>query len=129
AHDQRRLPLRDAARAARSGAWPRPRPAADRRRRTGRHDRGRALRVPERGRAPALHGTGSGHPAAPLGRALMNLSTCPARSATGALVVAAVVVAAGMAAAATAHAQSLQHDTSLPIEITADSLEVLQNEQ
>lgn len=59
----------------------------------------------------------------------MNLRTCAARSATGALVVAAVVVAAGMAAGAPAHAQSLQHDTSLPIEITADSLEVLQNEQ
>ena len=46
-----------------------------------------------------------------------------------AAILAAGIGVAGLAAVAGAHAQSLQHDTSLPIEITADSLEVLRNEQ
>jgi lipopolysaccharide export system protein LptA len=48
--------------------------------------------------------------------------------------IAAAILAAGIgvssaAAVSGARAQSLQHDSSLPIEITADSLEVLRNEQ
>lgn len=47
---------------------------------------------------------------------------------TGAAILAGFVVS-GIAALSGVHAQSLQHDSSLPIEITADSLEVLRNEQ
>jgi lipopolysaccharide export system protein LptA len=48
---------------------------------------------------------------------------------TGAAILAAGIVVGGLAAVSSVRAQSLQHDSSLPIEITADSLEVLQNEQ
>jgi lipopolysaccharide export system protein LptA len=41
---------------------------------------------------------------------------------------AAIVAALALASATAARAQSAQHDTKLPIEITADSLEVLQNQ-
>ncbi|HEX2479266.1 MAG TPA: LptA/OstA family protein [Geminicoccaceae bacterium] len=46
---------------------------------------------------------------------------------SAAILAAAIIVSA--AAVSGAHAQSLQHDSSLPIEITADTLEVLRNEQ
>jgi lipopolysaccharide export system protein LptA len=46
---------------------------------------------------------------------------------TGAALLAAGILSG--AAASGAHAQDLQHDSSLPIEITADTLEVLRNEQ
>jgi lipopolysaccharide export system protein LptA len=46
----------------------------------------------------------------------------------GAALLAAGIALSG-AAAGGARAQSLQHDSSLPIEITADALEVLRNEQ
>jgi lipopolysaccharide export system protein LptA len=52
-----------------------------------------------------------------------------AGSRTGAATVAAGVVLGSAAALSGLHAQSLEHDTSLPIEITADSLEVLRNQQ
>ncbi|HEX6110897.1 MAG TPA: LptA/OstA family protein [Geminicoccaceae bacterium] len=45
------------------------------------------------------------------------------------MILAAVLVQSSVAAVSGVHAQSLQHDTSLPIEITADSLEVLRNQQ
>jgi lipopolysaccharide export system protein LptA len=47
---------------------------------------------------------------------------------TGAAILVAIVVSSA-AAVSGVHAQSLQHDSSLPIEITADTLEVLRNEQ
>jgi lipopolysaccharide export system protein LptA len=46
---------------------------------------------------------------------------------TGAAILAAGILSG--TAALGVHAQSLQHDSSLPIEITADTLEVLRNEQ
>lgn len=49
------------------------------------------------------------------------------RSGAGAAIVAALALASAATTTA-ARAQSAQHDTTLPIEITADSLEVLQNE-
>lgn len=52
-----------------------------------------------------------------------------ARPRSGAVILAAVLVQSSVAAVSGVHAQSLQHDTSLPIEITADSLEVLRNQQ
>jgi lipopolysaccharide export system protein LptA len=52
-----------------------------------------------------------------------------AGSGTGAVILAAAIVAGSAAAISGVHAQSLEHDTSLPIEITADSLEVLRNQQ
>ena len=51
------------------------------------------------------------------------------RPRSGAVILAAVLVQSSVAAVSGVHAQSLQHDTSLPIEITADSLEVLRNQQ
>lgn len=48
---------------------------------------------------------------------------------TSALILAAGLTVGSMPAVSDVEAQTLQHDTSLPIEITADSLEVLQNEQ
>lgn len=45
------------------------------------------------------------------------------------MILTAGIVAGSVAAVSGLHAQSLQHDTSLPIEITADTLEVLRNEQ
>ena len=51
------------------------------------------------------------------------------RPRTGAVILAAGIVVGSAAAAPALHAQSLEHDTSLPIEITADSLEVLRNQQ
>jgi lipopolysaccharide export system protein LptA len=48
---------------------------------------------------------------------------------TGAALLAAGIALSSAAAGTGAHAQSLQHDSSLPIEITADTLEVLRNEQ
>ena len=50
------------------------------------------------------------------------------RSGAGAAIVAALTLASAVATTA-ARAQSTQHDTTLPIEITADSLEVLQNQR
>jgi lipopolysaccharide export system protein LptA len=41
----------------------------------------------------------------------------------------ATIVVAALAVGAAAHAQSLRHDTNLPIEITADSLEVMQDQR
>jgi lipopolysaccharide export system protein LptA len=41
----------------------------------------------------------------------------------------ATIVVAALAVDAAAHAQSLRHDTNLPIEITADSLEVMQDQR
>jgi lipopolysaccharide export system protein LptA len=41
----------------------------------------------------------------------------------------AAIVVAALAAGAAVHAQSLRHDTNLPIEITADSLEVMQDQR
>ena len=58
----------------------------------------------------------------------MMCRTSAGRAVTGALILGAVA-AAGLAAVPGVHAQSLQHDSSLPIEITADRLEVLRNEQ
>jgi lipopolysaccharide export system protein LptA len=45
------------------------------------------------------------------------------------VILTAGIMAGSGAAVSGLHAQSLQHDTSLPIEITADSLEVLRNQQ
>ena len=50
-------------------------------------------------------------------------------SRTAAMILTAGTLAGSVAAVSGLHAQSLQHDTSLPIEITADTLEVLRNEQ
>lgn len=55
--------------------------------------------------------------------------TLAASPRTSAVMLAAGILVGSMAAVSGVQAQSLQHDTSLPIEITADSLEVLQNEQ
>jgi lipopolysaccharide export system protein LptA len=52
----------------------------------------------------------------------------PSRRAAAVILTAGIVAGSG-AAGSGLHAQSLQHDTSLPIEITADSLEVLRNQQ
>ena len=52
-----------------------------------------------------------------------------AGSRSGAVILAAGIVVGSAAAISSVHAQSLEHDTSLPIEITADSLEVLRNQQ
>jgi lipopolysaccharide export system protein LptA len=52
-----------------------------------------------------------------------------AGSKSGAVILAAGIVVGSAAAISGLHAQSLEHDTSLPIEITADSLEVLRNQQ
>lgn len=57
----------------------------------------------------------------------MNAGALPASPRIRTLILAAALIVGGMPA--DVPAQSLQHDTSLPIEITADSLEVLQNEQ
>jgi lipopolysaccharide export system protein LptA len=48
---------------------------------------------------------------------------------TAAVILAAAFGAASATTISGVHAQSLEHDTSLPIEITADSLEVQRNEQ
>jgi lipopolysaccharide export system protein LptA len=48
---------------------------------------------------------------------------------TAAMILTAGIVAGSVVAVSGLHAQSLQHDSSLPIEITADTLEVLRNEQ
>jgi lipopolysaccharide export system protein LptA len=52
-----------------------------------------------------------------------------ARSCAGAALFAAAVGLASAAAMTAARGQSLQHDTTLPIEITADSLEVVQDQK
>ncbi|MGH6896319.1 MAG: LptA/OstA family protein [Geminicoccaceae bacterium] len=53
----------------------------------------------------------------------------PVRSCAAAALLTAALILASAAAMTAAQAQSLQHDTTLPIEITADSLEVVQDQQ